>query len=76
MAIFVINSLQCSTITGNVTLLKVIVVEIASVAAILTCEAMKYQDERVLLGYVLHYIPAQHQNVTLYDGRDACGGDG
>lgn len=56
--------------------LKVIVVEIADVAAILSCESMKYEDDRVLLGYVLHYIAAPHQNVTLYDGRDACGGDG
>lgn len=63
-------------IPGNVTILKVIVAEIASVAAILSCEAMRYTDERVLLGYVLHYIPAPYQNVTLYDGRDACGGDG
>lgn len=63
-------------IPGNVTLLKVIVTDIASVAAILSCEAMRYSDERVLLGYVLHYIPAPHQNVTLHDGRDACGGDG
>lgn len=53
-----------------------IVVEIADVAAILSCESMKYEDDRVLLGYVLHYIAAPHQNVTLYDGRDACGGDG
>lgn len=60
----------------NVTMLKVVVIEIASVAAILSCEAMRYADDRVLLGYVLHYIPAPHRNVTLYDGRDACGGDG
>lgn len=63
-------------IACNVTLLKVIVVDIANVAAILSCEAMKYNDERVLLGYVLHYIPSTHQNVTQFDGRDACGGDG
>ena len=33
-------------------------------------------DPRQLLGYVISYIEAPHQNVTYYDGRDACGGDG
>ena len=33
-------------------------------------------DKRLLLGYVISYIEAPHQNVTYYDGRDACGGDG
>ena len=33
-------------------------------------------DKRQLLGYIISYIEAPHQNVTYYDGRDACGGDG
>lgn len=60
----------------NVTTLHAKVVNIASVAAIIDLDAMKFEDERVLLGYVLHYIVSPYQNVTLYDGRDACGGDG
>lgn len=33
-------------------------------------------DKRQLLGYIISHIEAPHQNVTYYDGRDACGGDG
>ncbi|KAK8757577.1 hypothetical protein V5799_004791 [Amblyomma americanum] len=29
-------------------------------------------DRRSLLGYVIYYREAQFQNVTIYDGRDAC----
>lgn len=61
---------------GNVTNLRVEIDTVSSIAALLKCEAMKYDDERVLLGYVLHYIATPHRNVSLYDGRDACGGDG
>lgn len=32
-------------------------------------------DRRSLLGYVVYYREAPFQNVTLYDGRDACKGD-
>lgn len=32
-------------------------------------------DKRSLLGYVVYYREAPFQNVTLYDGRDACKGD-
>lgn len=35
-----------------------------------------YQDERALLGFVVQYRAAPYQNVTLFDGRDACGFDG
>lgn len=37
---------------------------------------LAYDDERQLLGYLLYYMPAPYQNVTMFDGRDACGGDG
>lgn len=60
----------------NVTALHAKVVDVASVAAIIDVDAMKFEDDRVLLGYVLHYIVSPYQNVTFYDGRDACGGDG
>lgn len=33
-------------------------------------------DPRKLLGYEVYTIEAPNRNVTLYDGRDACGGDG
>jgi len=36
----------------------------------------KLEDERSLLNYVVFYIAAPHTNVTLWDGRDACGNDG
>lgn len=36
----------------------------------------KLADKRQLLGYIISYIEATNQNVTYYDGRDACGGDG
>jgi len=29
-----------------------------------------------LLGYVIYYLEAPNKNVSLFDGRDACGGDG
>lgn len=47
-----------------------------TIGAVIDVEAMKYDDNRVLLGYVLHYKPAPYANVSMYDGRDACGGDG
>ncbi|RZC43079.1 insulin-like receptor [Asbolus verrucosus] len=34
------------------------------------------KDQRKLLGYIVYSIEAPIKNVTLYDGRDACGGDG
>ena len=58
------------------TTLNATVSRIASVAAIIDLETMYYEDERSLLGYVLYYMVAPFQNVSLYDGRDACGGDG
>lgn len=44
--------------------------------AVIDVEMMKYEDTRALLGYVVHFKPAPFQNVSLYDNRDACGGDG
>lgn len=47
-----------------------------SKGVVLNWEAFKEGDHRKLLGYVVSFIEAPHKNVTLYDGRDACGGDG
>lgn len=60
----------------NVTSLAVNVANILSHAALLTWDPLKLEDERSLLSYVVFYIPAQYTNVTLWDGRDACGNDG
>jgi len=38
--------------------------------------AFKVTDPRTLLAYVVSYVKAPSQNMTYYDGRDACGGDG
>lgn len=60
----------------NVKSLEVKIAEILPHAALLTWSPLKLEDERSLLSYVVFYIPANHQNVTLWDGRDACGNDG
>lgn len=43
--------------------------------AILELKPLPYEDERQLLGYILHYMPSPFKNVTMFEGRDACGGD-
>lgn len=45
-------------------------------AVVLEWNTFKGGDFRKLLGYVVYCIEAPHRNITLYDGRDACGGDG
>ncbi|KAJ8926815.1 hypothetical protein NQ314_020663 [Rhamnusium bicolor] len=35
----------------------------------------KMDDQRKLLGYIVYCIEAPHKNITMYDGRDACGQD-
>ncbi|XP_037039438.1 insulin-like receptor isoform X2 [Bradysia coprophila] len=44
--------------------------------AVIEVRTKQYEDSRVLLGYVLYYKQAPYRNVTLFDNRDACGGDG
>lgn len=61
---------------GDIQVLKLLILDISEQSAILSVESMRYQDERVLLGYVLHYIATPYKNVTFYDGRDGCGADG
>uniref|UniRef100_A0A0A9YBQ5 Tyrosine-protein kinase receptor n=2 Tax=Lygus hesperus TaxID=30085 RepID=A0A0A9YBQ5_LYGHE len=60
----------------NVTTLRVEVYKKRSQAALIKWEQFKGPDTRSLLGYVVYLIEAPYQNVTMYDGRDACGGDG
>lgn len=63
-------------VTGNVTELKVNVSQIQAAVVILSWDPFVLNDHRSLLGYVVHSIEAPYRNVTLYDGRDGCGGDG
>lgn len=60
----------------NVTLLQVKIDKKASNAALIIWAPFEHHDPRSLLGYVVYFIEAPFQNVTMYDGRDACGGDG
>lgn len=60
----------------NVTELKTRVTKKTSKGAIIEWESFVHHDTRSLLGYVVYFIEAPYQNVTMYDGRDACGGDG
>ncbi|XP_031636037.1 insulin-like receptor isoform X2 [Contarinia nasturtii] len=59
----------------NVTELNVRITTISYSAVVMELTPLPYDDERQLLGYLLHYMPAPYKNVTMYDGRDACGGD-
>lgn len=60
----------------NVKPLDVSVANILPHAALLNWQPLKLEDERSLLSYAVFYIPATYENVTLWDGRDACGNDG
>lgn len=60
----------------NVTSLDVRVADIFPNAALLSWAPLHLEDERSLLSYVVFYISALYKNVTLWDGRDACGNDG
>ncbi|XP_017878213.1 insulin-like receptor [Ceratina calcarata] len=44
--------------------------------AVIEWEPFIHHDDRSLLGYVVYFIEAPNKTVTMYDGRDACGGDG
>ena len=60
----------------NVTRLQAYVTKTEDTAVIIEWQQFEHYDPRTLLGYVVYYIEAPYQNLTLYDGRDACGGDG
>ncbi|OXU24559.1 hypothetical protein TSAR_005271 [Trichomalopsis sarcophagae] len=60
----------------NVTEIKTMVFSISSKAAMINWEPFEHHDMRTLLGYVLYSKEAPFQNVSMYESRDACGGDG
>lgn len=60
----------------NVTELKTRVGKKSPWGAVIEWEPFVHHDARSLLGYVVYFIEAPNRNVTMYDGRDACGGDG
>lgn len=60
----------------NVTELWTSVGNMSPWGAVIEWEPFVHHDERSLLGYVVYFIEAPNRNVTMYDGRDACGGDG
>lgn len=63
-------------IACNLTTLNAWANSITHQFALIKWEPFELDDFRSLLGYVIFYIEAPYRNVTLYDGRDACGGDG
>ncbi|XP_018333468.1 insulin-like receptor [Agrilus planipennis] len=63
-------------IACNVTDLQVNVTTIDSQMVSLSWVPFKLYDQRKLLGYIVYSMEAPYKNVTLYDGRDACGEDG
>lgn len=63
-------------IACNVTELQCKVVKKHHFMVVIELDPLSYEDERQLLGYLLYYMPAPYQNVTMFEGRDACGGDG
>ncbi|KAJ8986209.1 hypothetical protein NQ317_009915, partial [Molorchus minor] len=76
-----INPLEVATnsngdkIACNVTKLEVNIADIASRTVILKWNQFIMDDQRKLLGYIVYCIEAPYRNVTMYDGRDACGQD-
>ncbi len=44
-------------------------------AVLIQWKALNLDDERSLLNYAVYYIEAPHKNVTIWDGRNACGND-
>lgn len=63
-------------IACNVSEIEVNATMITHQFALLKWDKFDYHDYRSLLGYVVFVIEAPSQNVSLYDGRDACGSDG
>lgn len=64
------DKVACNVIQLNTQVLKK-----SSVGAIIEWHGFMHYDTRSLLGYVVYFTEAS-QNVTMYDGRDACGSDG
>lgn len=60
----------------NVTKLNVTAHVVNPYAVLLEWDPLTIDDERSLLGYVVSYIVDPYGNITMFDGRDACGTDG
>lgn len=61
---------------GNITELNVSVSSIRHDLCLITWAPYVHYEMRTLLGYVVFVMEAPHQNVSMNDGRDACGVDG
>ncbi|XP_011696536.1 PREDICTED: insulin-like receptor [Wasmannia auropunctata] len=72
----VASSSNGDKVACNVTELKTRITKKTSRGVIIEWKGFTHHDTRSLLGYVVYFIEAPNQNVTMYDGRDACGGDG
>ncbi|UYV63309.1 InR [Cordylochernes scorpioides] len=61
----------------NLTTFSIRFGRVSSSSAILIWDNFRrnLSDPRNLLGYVIYYREAPEQNITIYDGRDACGTD-
>lgn len=63
-------------LTGKVSKLNVSTHIVSTNSVLLKWAPFSHYEYRTLLGYVIYYLEAPSKNVSLYDGRDACGGDG
>ncbi|KAL1110144.1 hypothetical protein AAG570_008221 [Ranatra chinensis] len=72
----VASSSNGDKVACNITPINATVERIDSKGAVISWEAFQHYDSRILLGYVVYFIEAPYRNITMYDGRDACGGDG
>lgn len=72
----VADSSNGDKIACDVKELNVTVTQRSPRAILLQWPQFHMDDSRKLLGYVVYSIEAPEMNVTMYDGRDACGGDG
>lgn len=63
-------------VSGNVTLLNVTLGRVTHGSILITWNKFINEDSRTVLGYVVYLIEAPNRNVSLFEGRDACGGDG
>lgn len=63
-------------IACNMGILDVTIKDIQSKAVTLTWKHFHLDDHRNLLGYIVYSIETKYQNLSFYDGRDACGDNG
>lgn len=51
---------------GNLEKLTASLSSVIHIGAVIDVHSMKFDDSRVLLGYVLHFKPAPHRNISLF----------